>query len=86
MSVIRHDSPPCKPDPPRPGAAPALVAYVTALSAYQRQRTPTGRAVLFKCYRRWIGSFLDDEGEAERAAFNFMVALRNQQPDSREAA
>lgn len=75
---------PIKPDLPRRGAAPALSAYVTALSAYQRRRTLTGRTVLFKSYRRWIGAFLDDDAEADRAAINFMVALRNQPPESQE--
>ena len=78
MITIVAKSHPIKPDVPRRGAAPALAAYVTALSAYQRQRTPTGRTILFKSYRRWIGAFLDDDAEADRAAANFMVALRNQ--------
>ncbi len=51
---------------------------MSALEAYQQQRTPKGRTALFKSYRRWIGAFLDDEGEADRATINFMVALRNQ--------
>ena len=78
MSVIRHDSPPCKPDPPRPGAAPALLAYLAALETYQQQRTAKGKAALFQSYRQWIGAFLDDDAEADRAAVNFLVALRNQ--------
>ncbi len=64
--------------------APALVAYVTALEAYQQRRTVEGRAVLFRSYRRWVQTFLDDEGEAERATINFMVALRNQPSQSPE--
>ena len=75
-----------KPDLPPPGAAPALAAYVTALSAYQQRRTVEGRAVLLQSYRKWIGAFLDDDAEAERAAVNFMVALRNQPSQSQEAA
>ena len=78
--------PAIKPDLPRRDAAPALAAYVTALSAYQRRRTPTGRTVLFKSYRRWIGAFLDDDAEADRAAVNFLVALQNQPAQSQEAA
>ena len=77
MSVIRHDPPPRKPDPPRPGAAPALVAYMAALETYQQQQTVHDRAILFRSYRQWIGAFLDDDAEANRAAVNFLVALRN---------
>ena len=73
-----------KSDPPRPNAARALAAYVTALESYQVRRTAKGRTALFRCYRRWILSFLDDESEADRAAVNFMVALRNQPPKSQE--
>ncbi len=73
-----------KPDLSRPDAAPALAAYVVALEAYQQQRTETGRAILFKSYRKWIRSFLDDEDEADRAANNFLIVLRNQPPESRE--
>ena len=73
-----------KPDPSRPDATPALATYMVALEAYQQQRTAKSRAVLFQSYRQWIRSFLDDEGEADRAAINFMVALRNQPPESRE--
>ncbi len=62
----------------RPGAPPALAIYVAALAAYQQQRTTERRATLFRSYRRWIRSFLDDEGEADRAANNFLIALRNQ--------
>ena len=65
-------------NPSRPDAAPTLAAYMAALDAYQQQRTAKGRAVLFQTYRRWIRSFLDDEGEADRAANNFLIALRNQ--------
>ncbi len=84
MSVIRHDTPPRNPDRPHPGAAPALAAYVVALEAYQQRRTVEGKAVLFRSYRRWIGAFLDDDAEAERAAVNFLVALRNQPSQSPE--
>ena len=71
-------------NPSRPDAGPILAAYMAALEAYQQQRTAKSRAVLFQSYRQWIRSFLDDEGEADRAAINFMVALRNQPPESRE--
>jgi len=81
MSVIRHDTIPRNPDPPRLGAAPTLAAYVVALEAYQQQRTETGRAILFKSYRKWIRSFLDDEDEVDRAANNFLIALRNRPPE-----
>ncbi len=66
----------------RPGVAPALAAYVVALETYQQRRTVEGRAVLFRSYRRWIGAFLDDGAEADRAAVNFLVALRNQPSQS----
>ena len=86
MSVL----PPCpvsrNPDPPRPDAAPALAAYTAALQAYQQRRTVEGKATLFRAYQQWIRSFLDDEGEVNRAAVNFMVALRTPPPESREAA
>ncbi len=68
----------------RPGVAPALAAYVVALETYQQRRTVEGRAVLFRSYRRWIGAFLDDGAEADRAAVNFLVALRNQPSESQE--
>lgn len=68
----------------RPGVAPALAAYVVALETYQQRRTVEGRAVLFRSYRRWIGAFLDDGAEADRAAVNFLVALRNQPSQSQE--
>ena len=83
---IRTKFPSIKPDLSRAEAIPALTIYMAALAAYQQQRTTKGRVALFRSYRRWIRSFLDDEGEAERAAINFMVALRNQPPESREAA
>ena len=67
-----------KPDLSRAEATPALTVYVTALSAYQRQRTPTSRAVLSQSYQRWIRSFLDNEDEAKRATISFMATLRNQ--------
>ncbi len=73
-------------NPSRPDAGPILTAYMAALAAYQRQRTPTGRATLLKSYHRWIGTFLDDEDEADRAANNFLIALRNQPPKSMVAA
>ncbi len=85
MNIVLFE-PSVKPDPSRAEAPPALAAYTTALQAYQQQRTAKGRAVLFKSYRRWIGAFLDDDAEAERAAINFMVALRNQPSQSQEAA
>ncbi len=71
-------------NPSRPDAAPILTAYMAALEAYQQQRTAKGRALLLQTYRRWIGAFLDDEAEADRAAINFMVALRTQPAESRE--
>ena len=86
MSVIQRAVRAIKPDLPRPDAAPALAAYMVALEAYQQQRTAKGRAALLQSYRRWIGSFLDDEGEADRAANNFLIALRNQPSQSQEAA
>ncbi len=73
-----------KPDLSRRGAAPTLVAYVTALSAYQRQRTAERRVALFRSYRGWISTFLDDEAEADRAANTFLIALQTQPPESRE--
>ena len=73
-----------KPEPSRPDAPPALATYMSALAVYQRRRTPTGRTALLKSYRRWIGAFLDDEVEADRAANNFLIALRNQPPESQE--
>ncbi len=73
-----------KPDLSRTDAPPALATYMVARAAYQRQRTPTGRTALLKSYHRWIRSFLDDEAEADRAANNFLIALRNQPPESRE--
>ena len=76
--------PSIKPDLPRPDAAPALAAYMVALEAYQQQRTAKGRAALLQSYRRWIRPFLDDEGEAERAANNFLIALQIQPPESQE--
>ena len=76
----------CNLDPARPDAAPTLAAYVVALEAYQQQRTETGRAILFKSYRKWIRSFLDDEDEVDRAANNFLIALRNQPSKFQEAA
>ena len=68
------------------GPTPALTIYISALAAYQQQRTAKGKTALFHSYRQWIRSFLDDEGEADRAANNFLIALRNQPPESREAA
>ena len=73
-----------KPDLPRRGAAPVLAAYMVALEAYQQRRTVEGKAALFRSYRRWIGAFLDDDAEADRAAANFLVALRNQPSQSPE--
>ena len=73
---------PRNPDPAGPDAAPTLAAYMVALHAYRQRRTPTGRTVLFKSYRQWIRVFLDDDAEADRAAVNFMVALRNQPSQS----
>ena len=81
MSVIRHDTIPRNPDPPRLSAAPTLAAYVVALEAYQQRRTVEGKAALFRSYRKWIGAFLDDDAEADRAAVNFLVALRSQSPN-----
>ncbi len=63
---------------------PALATYMDALEAYQQQRTTEGRATLFQSYRQWIRSFLDDEGEVDRAANNFLIALRTQSPESQE--
>ncbi len=70
-----------KPDLSRPDAPPALATYMVDLAAYQAQRTTECRATLFRSYRRWIRSFLDDEGEADRAAKNFLIALRTQAPE-----
>ena len=86
MSVIRHYIVPRNPDLSRPGSAPALAAYVVALEAYQQRRTVEGKAVLLRSYRQWIRAFLDDDAEADRAANNFLIALRNQPPESRDAA
>ena len=72
------NSPAIKPDLSRAETIPALTIYMAALAAYQRRRTAKGKAVLFNSYRRWIRAFLDDEGEADRAANNFLIALRNQ--------
>ncbi len=44
----------------------------------QEQPAPRTKAALFRAYQQWIRSFLDDEGEVNRAAANFMVALQNQ--------
>ncbi len=68
------------------GPTPALTIYMSALRAYQQERTPKGRAALSRSYRRWIRAFLDDDAEADRAANNFLIALRNQPPESRDAA
>ncbi len=84
MSVIRHDTIPRNLDPPRLGAAPPMMAYLAALSTYQQQRTAKGKAALFRSYRRWVGAFLDNDTEADRAAVNFLVALRNQPSESPE--
>ena len=77
-----------KPNLSRAEATPALTVYMSALRVYQQERTPKGRAALFRSYRRWIGTFLDDDAEANRAAVNFLVALRNQpsQPPEMGAA
>ncbi len=75
-----------KPDLSHPDATPALATYMAALEGYQQRRTVESRAALLQSYRRWIGPFLDNEGEADRAANNFLIALRNQPPESREAA
>ena len=72
------------PDLSRPDAPPALATYMVDLAAYQAQRTTECRATMFRSYRRWIRSFLDDEGEADRAAKNFLIALRTQAPESQE--
>ena len=85
MNIIPFEHP-VKPALSHTGEAPALAAYMVALESYQQRQTVEGGVTLFQSYRRWVRSFLDDEGEAERAAFNFMVALRNQPPESREAA
>jgi hypothetical protein len=68
------------------GEAPALGTYLGALEAYQQRRTVEGKAVLLRSYRQWIRAFLDDDAEADRAANNFLIALRNQPPESRDAA
>ncbi len=73
-----------KPDLSDAEAIPALTVYMSALRTYQQVRTPKGRAALSRSYRRWIGAFLDDDAEADRAAVNFMVALRNQPSQSPE--
>ncbi len=73
-----------KPGPSRAEAPPALAAYTAALQAYQQRRTVEGKAALFRSYRRWVGTFLDDDAEADRAARNFLVALRNQPSQSPE--
>ena len=86
MNVIRHATIPRNPDPSRAETIPALAAYMVALEVYQQQRTVEGKAVLLRSYRRWIGAFLDDDAEADRAAVNFLVALRNQSSQSQEAA
>ncbi len=78
--------PAIKPDLSRLEAIPALTIYMTALASYQRRRTATGKAALLKSYVRWIRGFLDNEAEVNRAANNFVIALRNQPPESREAA
>ena len=85
MNIVLLE-PSVKSVPSRAEAPPALAAYTAALQAYQQRRTVEGKAVLFRSYRRWIGAFLDDDAEAERAAVNFMVALRNQPSQSQEAA
>ncbi len=85
MNIVLLE-PSVKSVPSRAEAPPALAAYVTALSAYQQRRTVEGRAALFRSYRRWIGAFLDYDAEADRAAVNFMAALRNQPSQSQEAA
>ncbi len=66
------------------GPTPALAIYLAALAVYQRRPTEKGKAALFRSYRQWIRSFLDDEGETNRAANNFLIALRTQPPESRE--
>ena len=76
--------PSIKTDLSRAEAIPALTIYMAALAAYQRRRSAKGRTVLFKSYRRWIGAFLDDDAEADRATINFIVALQNQPPESQE--
>ena len=75
-----------KPDLSHAEATPALAAYMVALETYQQRQTVEGKAVLFRSYRRWIGAFLDDDAEVDRAAVNFLVALRNQPSQSQEAA
>ncbi len=75
---ICANPPAIKPDLSRAEAIPALTIYIAALAAYQQQRTTEGRATLFHSYRQWIRSFLDDEGEVDRAANNFLIALLNQ--------
>ena len=80
MSVIHASGRASKTEPPprlNP-PTPALAAYMVALESYQQRRTVEGGAALFRSYRRWIRSFLDDEVEADRAANNFLIALRNQ--------
>ena len=77
MNIVLLE-PSVKSVPSRAEAPPALAASTAALQAYQQQRTVEGKAVLFRSYRRWIGAFLDDEAEADRAANNFLIALQNQ--------
>ena len=82
--LLPPDNIPRNSEPARPDAAPILTAYMAALEAYQQQRTAKGRALLLQTYRRWIGAFLDDEAEADRATNNFLVALQNQPSQSPE--
>ncbi len=83
MNIIPPE-PFVKSDLSRPNATPALAAYLAAFEGYQQQRTVESRATLFRSYRKWIGSFLDDAGEADRATNNFLTALQTRPPDSRE--
>ena len=76
--------PAIKADLSRAEPIPALTIYMSDLAAYQWRRSAKGRTVLFKSYRRWIGAFLDDDAEADRATINFIVALQNQPPESQE--
>lgn len=78
--------PAIKPDLSHAEAIPALTIYMSALAAYQRRQTAMGRTALLKSYRRWIRAFLDDGAEADRAAVNFLIALRTQPSQSQEAA
>ncbi len=75
--------PSIKPDLSRPNPAPALAAYMAAFEGYRKRRTLESRRALFRSYRRWIGSFLDDAGEADRAAHHFLIALQNRPLDAR---